>query len=201
MIALVSRRLYMVTMPLIYQSVHIHLSEYPRSPSCYLTESHKLIARLSAGPSVRALIKNIHVSGPSALDPDDLDLLHSWLPQLSQLVSIYWNVDGPCPTTLLNVIGKHWPGIHLHIRTDISYCDKDDIKQQRRFLKLAPNMLRSLQICMPRDEYSEGGVAKKMLFWALKNCPGLQSLTTYISRGFWDLLNNDFISGPKNGKG
>ena len=200
MIALVSRRLYMVAMPLIYQSVYIDLSRSTSSLSSSLTESRTLMARLSAGPSVRALIKNIHVSERGALDPDVRDLLHSWLPQLSQLVSIYGNVDGPCPTTLLNVIGKHWPGIRLHIRTNISYRDQDDIKQQRRFLKLAPNMLRSLQICMPNDECSEGGVAKKKLFWALKNCPGLQSLTTYISPGFWDLLNKDFISGPQKWK-
>ena len=192
-VALASRCLYVVAMPLIYQSVHIDISEY--TYPCHLTESRRptsqslrtLIARLSAGPSVRALIRNIHVFGRDGFHTNILELLQCWLAELGQLVSFSWDVDGFFPTILLETLAQHSPKIHLHMRTDIS---NSDVRREWKVLRLAPNMLRSLRVCMPNDESQSGRQkarqAKEKLFWALKNCPGLQSLSTYAYQGYED---------------
>ena len=82
--------------------------------------------------------------------------------------------------TVLNTIGQHWPGAHLHLRTIFPL---GKISTDWQIFKQAPNMLRSLQIYMPSVSDNSYGVvdleAKRKLFWVLNSCPGLRCLSTY----------------------
>ena len=189
--ALVSRHLYMLVMPLIYDTICIDASEYTyiysqaEDTKRIKQPLHTLITRLSAGPSVRALVRNIQVSSSGRAHPDILKLLLSWLPELSQLVSFSWDNDCPFPTPLLKGLARHWPSTRLHMRTSISKCN---ISRDWKVLRLAPRMIRTLQVCMPNDASQSGQkkwrVAKEKLLQVLNNCPGLQSLTTYGYNGY-----------------
>ena len=184
--ALVSRHFYIIAMPLIYQNITIEISEWSysqaykryvkRPPSAFVTQ-------LSTGPTVRALVRNIHAFGRMGVHPDTLELLQSWLPHLSHLVSFSWDVDGFFPTALLECLGRRWPSSALHMRTIMPSCN---IRKEWKILKVAPNMLRSLQVNMPKSGERSGNkeafMAKKRLFWALSHCIGLRSLTTYYTR-------------------
>lgn len=190
-VALVSRRIYMIAMPLIYKSIRIDISEYTYSSSyassreCINRPVSTLVVRLAAGPSVRAMVRSIHVFSRTVVHPNTLALLQSMVPNLSQLESFSWDVDGSFPAAFLEPLRQRWPKSHLHIRTNFYKCNiaKDWIS-----LKLEPHMLCSLQVCMPDGAFRGGEkralAAKKNLFWVLKNCPGLQSLTTYPQEGY-----------------
>ncbi|KAF6225888.1 hypothetical protein HO133_009890 [Letharia lupina] len=73
--------------------------------------------------------------------------------------------------------------IRMPVELLIEIFMKCDIKKDWKVLRLAPNMLRSLHVCMPNYPYDRVGkearVAKSKLLWALRSCPGLHSLTTY----------------------
>ena len=190
-VALVSRRIYMIAMPLIYKSIRIDISEhtysssYTRSRECINRPVSTLVVRPSAGPSVRAMVRSIHVFSRTVVHPDTLALLQSMVPNLSQLESLSWDVEGSFPAAFLEPLRQRWPKSHLHIRTDFYKCHitKDWIS-----LKLAPHMLCSLQVCMPNAAFRGGEkralAAKKNLFWVLRNCPGLRSLTTYPQESY-----------------
>ena len=190
-VALVSRRIYMIAMPLIYNSIRIDISEctFSWSPTNHVFDYihcpvSTLVVRLSARPSLRAMVRNIHIFSRNAVHPGTLALLQSMVPKLSQLESLSWDVDEVFPAAFLEPLRQRWPKIHLHIRTDFDKCN---ITKDWKSLKLAPQMLRSLQVCMPNGGFRGGETralaAKKHLFWVLKNCPGLQSLTTYHQEG------------------
>lgn len=187
-VALVSRHFYTITVPLIYQNITLDISRYvlsqpyPEDGKYVLRPLSALATRLSAGPSVRALVRNVHVIGRMGASPEALELLQYWLPRFSQLISFSWDLDCPLPTTMLECLGRHWPSSHLHMRTSIAKCD---IRKDRKTLELAPHMLRSLQVNMPncgsREGEKEARITKQRFFWALNNCPGLQTLTTYFA--------------------
>ena len=210
-VALVSRHFYRIVTPLTYQTIYIDISgcSYPHPHVEDHTATKRplstLISRLSAGPAVLALVRNIHVFGRDGVHPGALELLIGWLPKLRQLCSFSWNCDGSFPPSLLTSLGQHWPKAHLDMRTSFSKCD---IKKDWKVLRLAPNMLRSLHVCMPNYPYDRVGkearVAKSKLLWALRSCPGLHSLTTYDpnvyrnNRGLgasepWHDLKPDFL--------
>ena len=183
-VALVSRHFYRITMPLIYQTIQIDISDshhpfYARGVVPTRRDTSPLVTRLSAGPSIRALVKNIQVFGREGVHPNTLRLLLSWLPEFSQLKSFSWDVDGSFPTALLEGLAQHRPRLGLHMRTQIN---ESNIRKDWESLKLPPTMIRSLQICMPSFQSGRGNqalVAKRELFWVLRNCPGLQTLSTY----------------------
>ncbi|KAL9136201.1 MAG: hypothetical protein Q9175_002590 [Cornicularia normoerica] len=170
----------------LFQGIRIDISGYNLSYTRTVVRRStkrplsKVIARLFAGPTVRALVRKIHVFGRGGVHPGALRLLLSWIPEFIQLTSFSWDGDGSFPTTMLDSLGHHWSKGHLHTRTSFS---KWHITDNWSVLKLAPNMLRSLQVCMPNSPYDRVGkearMAKRKLFWVLKNSPGLQSLTTY----------------------
>ena len=184
-VAMVSRYLYNITMPLIYQSIQIDISGYSNSSS--YTEDHlptkryidPLVTRLSVSPSTRAMVRKIRVFSKDGVHPNTLKLLLSWLPKCSQLQSFSWDVHGLFPSTLLEQLAQQCPRLHLQMRTGLS---KSSVKKDWKFLMIAPSILCSLQICMPKDlsgDEDEADLAKKELFWVLRNCPSLQSLSTY----------------------
>ncbi len=197
----------MLVTPLIYDSIRIDVSEYTyiysqtRDSKRIKQPLHGLIKRLSAGPSVRALVRNIRVSSRGRAHPDILELLLSWLPELTQLVSFSWDNDGSFPTPLLKGLAQHWPRNRLHMRTSISKCN---ISKDWKVLRLAPSMIRTLQVCMPNDAsqsgQKQGRVAKERLLQVLNNCPGLQSLSTYGFNGYKE-RNSTSRRGPSGPSG
>lgn len=148
-VALVSRRIYMIAMPLIYKSIRIDISGYTYSSShtdgrqCIERPVSTLVVRLSAGPSVRAMVRSTDVFSRTAIHPETLARLQSMVPSLSQLESLSWDVDGSFPAAFLEPLRQRWPKSHLHIRTDFYDCNiaKDWISR-----KLAPHMLCFLQV-------------------------------------------------------
>lgn len=173
-------------MPLIYECIRIDISKYPYTRRSLATQKSiilpldTLVARLSASPSVRAFVRQIRVFKRGVAHPDALDLLLSWIPEFSQLISFTWDDVCQIPITVLNTFGQHWPGAHLHLRTTFPL---GKISTDWQVFKQAPNMLRSLQIHMPHvaaDPYGSINLeAKRKLFWVLNSCPGLQYLSTY----------------------
>ncbi len=189
--ARVSRHFYKIIVPLLYQNVQIDITKHPEADS--LAESREpvkqplrtLFTRLSTSRSVRALIRNLHVRPQGEIEADALERLQSWIPEFSQLNWFYWD-DESCMrglsdvddfymrNELLHILGRHWPKVHLELRMAMS---RQCRKREWKVLKQAPDMLRSLKVCM-----SDGILnpeVKERLFWALRNIPGLQSLTTY----------------------
>ena len=57
-----------------------------------------------------------------------------------------------------------------------------NVKKHWKVLKLVPNMVRSLEVSMPRYHWGDDEIiarrAKRTLFWVLRNCTGLESLAT-----------------------
>ena len=173
-------------MPLIYECIRIDISRYTftyrrnfDNQKSSILPLNTLVARLSASPSVRAFVRQIRVFKRGVAHPDALDLLLSWIPEFSQLISFTWDDDCQIPMTVLNTIGQHWPGGHLHLRTMFPR----QIIPDWQILRQAPNMLRSLQIHMPgvpANHYGSVNLeAKRKLFSVLSSCPSLQCLSTY----------------------
>ena len=185
-VALVSHYFYGIATRLIYESIKIDVSTSfasdVRGENCSVVKKHfgTLGARLSAGVSVRALVRNVHFFGQEVVNLEFVELLKSWISKFSQLHSLSWNVDGRFPTTLLKILDHRWPKIHLHVRT-IFYMDKKEWETLTR----APDMLRSLHVCMPEDTGDESTpiakAAKQNLFRVLNKCRCLRSLGTYVS--------------------
>ena len=185
--AQVTRQFYMILMPLIYESVRLDISWYTFSHGGYLAPQKSstlpldsLVERLSASPSVRAFVREIRVFKRGVAHPGDLDLLLSWLPEFRQLDSLTWDDDCQIPRTVLSTFSQYWPRAHLHIRTMFPVLK---ISTDWQIFRQAPNMLRSLQICMPsvpvNHNRSVNFEPKRMLFWVLNSCLGLQCLSTY----------------------
>ena len=194
--AQVTRQLYMILMPLIYECVQLDISWYNFTQKSSTLPLDTLIVRLSASPSVRALVRQIRVFKRGMAHPDALDLLLSWLPEFSQLDSLTWDDDRQIPRTLLNTFGQHWPRAHLLMRTMYPI---GKISTEWQIFRQAPNVLRSLQICMPSNPTNDDGSvnpeAKEQLFWILNSCPGLQCLSTYGDHGSSSILQDEPI-GP-----
>lgn len=197
-------------MPLIYQSIEIDISEHSspssNSQSCRPNRSphssgqdrrlikrptSDLVVRLSTSASVRRLIRNIHVFGRVQINANKLRLLYGSLLEIDYLVSFSWDVDVSLPSTLLEVLGQHWPNNQLHLRTDLA---KGDIRKSGKVLDIAPHMLRSLHVCMPNQLSRSDGEklrdAKEKLFWVLRHSPGLESLSTYAHGGYMNVRPN-----------
>ena len=185
--AQVTRQFYMILMPLIYESIRLNISWYTFTHPRYLAPQKSstlpldvLVARLSASPSVRAFVRQICIFKRDVAHPNALDLLLSWLPEFSQLNSLTWDDDCHIPRTVLSTLSQHWPRAHLHIRTMFPV---GKISTDWQVFRQAPNMLRSLQICMPSVRANHYGSVnpepKRKLFWVLNSCPSLQCLSTY----------------------
>ena len=200
-VARVSRHFYKVIVPLLYQSMQIDITKYPKADS--LTEIREpvkqplrtLFTRLSTSRSIRALIRKIHVHAQGEIETGALERLQSWIPEFSQLDWFYWD-DEPCMrglsdvdddfymrNELLHVLGRHWPKVHLELRMAMAGHRRN---REWKVLQQAPDMLRSLKVCMSSGILHPE--AKERLFWALRNIPGLQSLTTYDHAIYRDLL-------------
>ena len=199
--AQVTRQFYMILMPLIYEYIRFDISRYNFTYRQYLAPQKSrilpldtLVARLSESPSVRAFVRQIRVFKRGVAHPDALDLLLSWIPEFNQLNSLTWDDDCQVPMTVLNTFSQHWPRAHLHIRA-MSPVGK--ISTDWQIFRQAPNMLRSLQICMPSVPANHYGSvdleAKRKLFWVLKSCPGLQCLSTYDTQDLWRSLQGEPI--------
>ncbi|KAM0795975.1 hypothetical protein BDR22DRAFT_893663 [Usnea florida] len=190
--AQVTRQFYMILMPLIYECIRLDISLYTFTQSLYFAPQKSrplpldtLVARLSSSPSIRAFVRQIRVFKRGVAHPDALDLLLSLIPEFSQLTSFTWDDDCQIPTTALNIFSQHWPRAQLQIRT-MSLVG--NISRDWQMFRQAPNMLRSLQICIPSARTNHYGSvhheAKRKLFWVLNNCPGLQCLSTYSDQDF-----------------
>ena len=185
--AQVTRQMYMILMPLIYECIRLDISWFTYSHHPYLASQESitlpldtLVVQLSTSTSVRAFVRQIRVCKRGVAHPGALDLLLSWLPEFSQLDSLTWDDDCQIPRSVLKAFSQHWPRAHLHMRTIFPV---DKISMDWQIFRQAPNMLRSLQICMPSVPTNYFGSvdleAKRKLFWVLNSCPGLQCLSTY----------------------
>ena len=202
--AQVTRQFYMILMPMIYECIRFDISKYtfayrrnlaPQKSSILPLDT--LVARLSASPSVRGLVRHVRVFKRGVAHPDALDLLLSWIPEFSQLNSLTWDDDCQIPMTVFSTFGQHWPKAHLHMRTRLPV---GEISTDWQMFRQAPNMLRSLQICMPSvpaDGYGSVKLeAKRQLFWVLNSCPGLQCLSTYGDQDFSRSLQDEPTGSP-----
>lgn len=171
-LALVSRQFYILTLPLLYHPLRIHI-EY-ESQKC---SAEVLAIRLTTKSKVVEFIRDIHIGRIYSHEEFVVEWLADMIPRLARLDAFHWSPADKSLRPIIELVRQHWPHCRLHpLGLDIGSSEG------REMVDMIPQMLQDLQLYIPPKPDS-GQAARINFIHATKNCPNVQTVDVWEQSG------------------